>query len=794
MKKRNTKFLTLMLAGTLCAATLTGGAISLANTAYAAEAKKYALSEIVSEKGVFSASGATIDVDNSTTAFSFAASTDSVSYHHDLALSWYEAKDVKKGLNFEFSFKEANFQDVSFTLEAKSAQATLDDISANTVKLTAKGSNVYSVSVLNGKVENKTQDVTIAPNTKLKVELQATERYGKYDVMLAVGTDAAINIGMFTNIGSNFADGDTKLLTPLEVKATPNASATTVVYFHSLNGQSFAADADKKVTDNASPVVVVDNGVGGFLVGTQFDLDYEVIDVLDTSLTKTAKYYQWNPTDTEVKYDNTVTTKTKFAETPCYIDGNGVYKKKEAYDALTDKTGWEVSTLFRKEGRELVSIQFEVADDSHDTTKIPLDWYVTDPDALFVEGGETYIVVDRNTKGAEYNGIEYDGSKYVYTKVDGTKTENYDESELKGWVESYQELLEKDALEIYAGSDAELAIPEIDWLIADPNSSYQQLKFIISYKKPTSSTPTATSPLAYNKLEIPTAAEGVYEFKIYATDETGNKMKGYVDGEEVELTSTNVWDIEAIPSFTFEVANQGLKTADNEDSDTLDTQVKDEKYTMSDVKIVGASNKKSNYKLYKLDLSQYKGGSLTASAISKVKFAALKKVVDAKLPITGDDYFAVYKNAFAQALAEHLGATGDDAVAQLEKMFDEIDAYTEGAPEDGDNRFNWDPATRSFTAADSGVYIIIADYYDNELPAIDRVMAYQLIEVASEADVIKGETEWLKNNLVSVILFAVAALMLVLIIILLLIKPSDETLEDVEAKAAKKAEKKKKDK
>ena len=96
------------------------------------------------------------------------------------------------------------------------------------------------------------------------------------------------------------------------------------------------------------------------------------------------------------------------------------------------------------------------------------------------------------------------------------------------------------------------------------------------------------------------------------------------------------------------------------------------------------------------------------------------------------------------------------------------------------------------------MYIILADYYDSELPAIDRVMAYQLIEVASEADVIRGETEWLKNNLVSVILFSVAGLMLILIIILLLIKPSDETLEDVDAAAAKakaKAkEKKKKDK
>ena len=61
-----------------------------------------------------------------------------------------------------------------------------------------------------------------------------------------------------------------------------------------------------------------------------------------------------------------------------------------------------------------------------------------------------------------------------------------------------------------------------------------------------------------------------------------------------------------------------------------------------------------------------------------------------------------------------------------------------------------------------------------------------MVEVASEKDVIKGETEWLKNNIVSVILFSVAALMLILIIILLLVKPSDETLEDVDAKVVSK--------
>ena len=72
-----------------------------------------------------------------------------------------------------------------------------------------------------------------------------------------------------------------------------------------------------------------------------------------------------------------------------------------------------------------------------------------------------------------------------------------------------------------------------------------------------------------------------------------------------------------------------------------------------------------------------------------------------------------------------------------------------------------------------------------------RAAGYKVLDVSSKATTITGDTEWLKNNVVSVILFAIAGVMLILIIILLLIKPSDETLEDVD-KAAKNAKKAKK--
>ena len=85
--------------------------------------------------------------------------------------------------------------------------------------------------------------------------------------------------------------------------------------------------------------------------------------------------------------------------------------------------------------------------------------------------------------------------------------------------------------------------------------------------------------------------------------------------------------------------------------------------------------------------------------------------------------------------------------------------------------------------------MILADYWDEDLSLVDRVPAYQLIEVQDEKDVIKGASEWLENNLVSIILFSISGVLAIAIIVLLFVKPSKETLEDVDKKV-KKVEKK----
>ena len=75
---------------------------------------------------------------------------------------------------------------------------------------------------------------------------------------------------------------------------------------------------------------------------------------------------------------------------------------------------------------------------------------------------------------------------------------------------------------------------------------------------------------------------------------------------------------------------------------------------------------------------------------------------------------------------------------------------------------------------------------------MQRATAYKLVVVESKEDVAEGDSKimaWIKNNVVSVVLFGIAAVMLILIIILLLVNPSDETLDDVDAEAASKKSK-----
>ncbi len=797
MKKMNKKLTTLMLAGALCVATLGGIAVANPVVSMADDekvAKTYKLSD------VFGASKAEVNPEAEAvnlTAFTF-SDEGKVTLKRDLAFAWFDGEDAAKYLSMTFAFKELNFKSVSFTIESDSAWATEDKKATNVVKFTNENGRV-SVAVNDGAAVSTSitagKDVTLA--------LSKGEADGEFGVNLST-EGSTQKIGSFVNVGSNYAEYSSSGMKPLVITADvtdeENSEEKAVVYFKELNNQKFDnikaksdTDTTPVVTDTAAPVLVVNENVGGFLLGTQFALEYEKIDVLqDSNYSDTKTFYQYNlvdKTEEEREYKS-LTTSTVFMDTVVYKTESGVYTE--------DKEAGKATTVFLEKGKEYVSIKITLGDDtfSEDEGEFAkkeymLSWYAN-ASALETFDNVKYLVVDKNEEGAKYNhitlGVDADGNKI-----------NVADEKLATEVETYQKLLAEVANGVYAGSNSTIYLPSIKWLLND-NNGYRNLKFTIAYKKPSSDTAQSSSNLSYNALKISVPDEGLYEFKVFATDNASNPMQYYLDGELVDVTANNIWDIEEIPAFSFVIENLGLKI-DNETStkasDRTDDEDIGEKYTLSTIKVVGASSLKSNYALFKLNKAAAEKCGLTESVLASITYKALREKMAAGLKtVENKEYIKHYLTAYSELLAEKVG--GSVTAEQVFNCFNEIKESDKATTEDEYNKFsqyNWSVSSKSFTAAEEGFYVIVADFWEEELP-VQRATAYQLIVVESEVDSIKSSAiSWIKNNIVSVILFGIAGLMLIAIIVLLLIKPSDETMEDIDEKAEKKAKKepKKKD-
>lgn len=779
MKTINKKLTTLMLAGALCAATIGGVAVvnPVASLADEKVAKTYAV------KDVFSVSSAEVKADDTTSSLTALNISDDgkVTFKRDLALKWYEGKNDVKYLTMEFAFKALDFKSVSFTVESESAWATEAQKATNVVKFINENGNV-SVKVNDGTAVS----TQIVAGKDIKLSLAAGEADGEFGVMLAVDGGAATKAGSFTNVGSNFAE-NSSTMSPLVISADVSEDKTeekAVVLLKEINGQRFDNLTPKSETDNtpmvkdtAAPVLVVNEVVSGFHIGTPFALEYEKIDVLQSSnYTESKTYYQYNPTDKaeDRKYES-LTTSTTFMDT--------VY---------TTESG-RVTSVFLEEGKEFISVKFLLGDDTYSEKEgefakkeYDLSWYA-ESSALKDWDGVDYIIIDDNEEGPKYN--------HLTLNAETKKNEYVDEEKFNTEVAAYEKLLAAEANGKYAGSNSYFYFPSLKWLIGD-NDGYQELSFTISYKKPSSTSAQTSSSLSTSSLRISVTDEGVYEFKVFATDKGNNPMQYYLDGELVEVTTTNIWDIKEIPSFTFEIANLGLKINDETSTTASSKKAQEdvgEKYTFSDIKVVGASSLKENYGLYMFNLEAGKKLGVTESVLTSITYKALREKMAPDLgKVENKEYIEYYLDCYAALLAEKAGTTQEKVRALFSEIKEYDDRITEeNAKEEWEayNKYNWSVSSQSFTAAEEGIYVIVADYWEEELP-VQRAAAYKIVVVDSEVDSIRGTTlSWIKNNLVSVILFGIAGLMLIAIIVLLLIKPSDETMEDIDEKAAKKAEK-----
>ena len=67
----------------------------------------------------------------------------------------------------------------------------------------------------------------------------------------------------------------------------------------------------------------------------------------------------------------------------------------------------------------------------------------------------------------------------------------------------------------------------------------------------------------------------------------------------------------------------------------------------------------------------------------------------------------------------------------------------------------------------------------------NEATAYQVIEVRNPIDVTPGETYWLENNITSIVLFSVSAVLAIVIVVLFVVKPSEKKVEEVDLEKLK---------
>ncbi len=849
MKKQNKKLITFLLAGAVCCTAAIGVANLQAVKGYAdgessseelvVTPTQYLLSDLFSSNGSDAVGSADFN-DKKVTAFTL--SNDEYAYYRNsIALKWYDGdkdastqKYLAEYYTLKFAFADANFTSISVKMDSVSSIASETGKAVNEVKFTKTAASdtgvTVKVSVIADGDEEKVvcSAFTAAFGDQITLALTQSDlcKYSdQFEVLLTDKDKNAINTerALFKNVGENYAAYSTesgKERYPLQFVAFTEEKAAdgesevteykeTQIYLYELNNQSFVDVQDNKITDNAPPVLVVNEDVNGFMLGSKFSLNYQVIDVAKKSLASTDKaltYYQYNPTDTEISY-SALSTSTPFTET-YYTDPQ----------SGENKSVYEVNN-----SEEFVTIRFTLGDSTfkvdpaqdHDYNKAVFDlvWYAEE-DALRVMDGNEYVVINRSDVGALY--AKGSGEFDAYVKADATEKVNkyltvdnsgnasyvsekevgaYENSELKKFVDSYNAALVKAAEDVYAGSNVNIVFPTFEHFFYDDNG-YRNLKFVICYKSE-SGTSSNTSPLSYSSLKLSATTAGKYEFKIYAVDEAGNHMK-YVDsnGELVDVDDSNIWDIEAIPTFEYTIKSQGLKIKNETSTKTTEkttTKAVGEKYTLSGITVVGgAKNQKSDFSLYKVNLKACEKYNLNLSSLAKVTYQEIRIAAQDKLAgVQADetykgDYLAMYFDVYLSLLKEKSGVDVD----KLKECFVRIEEYnskiTKDDPEwDAYNKYEFkNGSASSFKVLDEGgTYVLFANYWDEDLSNYARVAAYKVIKAEEKADVITGETEWLKNNLVSIVLFSIAGVMLILIIVLLLIKPSDETLEDVDEKA-----------
>lgn len=669
---------------------------------------------------------------NENMKFSFEGTTNNaVNYNRNLAYKWFSMDEdssaeepTENYLSLAFSFEQpATFETFAVTFQSAENSKSADDVTENQIVFFNEN-GTYSVAVRNdddADVADADLDKTVLTSLgDVTVSFGAGAKSGEYAVRITV--DSQTVDGTFTNIRGSYAQYTASELVPLSFAAKLPAedSAATVVSLVSLNGQGFLLNEDAQVVDDTPPVLVVNDDIKTFVLGTSLlnSFSYASIDVCDSTVTRTATYYQYASEDTEPEYTS-LTTSVR----------------------IMDKE------LYAERGYELVSVRFVLNDDDNNQEEYFLSWYAEDR--------ADDVVTESGMDGVEFLKVMRDDQAPAYTCIENANTAAQAFVENQAYLD-YVADVELASEDLRAGNGYYFYLPSLEDLIADNDTPYTGLNFTIYYKSDASESASTRSNLSYDELEIPVSTTGGYIFKVVATDKQGNAMKFYdKNGNLVTVDSDTVWDIDVIPSFSFYVENKGLEV---EKTEELTYAYVYSNYTIEDIEVKGLSGYESKYSLYYLD-------GVSANTIdyaTLISFAneCYEDGIDVK--------------DFKAKLAEKTGLDLSDAEMRKISEWDDngpADEDDEGW-ETHDNRYSWRASSRSFTPQESGYYIMFVELADSEVSS--SVYAYQIVYASSEVDQIYGETYWIENNVVTVVFIVIAVISAIALLVIWITFPAEE--------------------
>lgn len=692
----------------------------------------------------------------------------SVAYERDLALKWFDGSAATAGeaqyfnLTFSVVLSENTipFDTFRIDFESKEENVTKDGKATNSVVFKqgedASKLTCYVLDADSQDDDDKVGTVNLDVNKDIKLSLGAGSAAGTFAVYVSDGGEAQ-KIGEFTNVGENyleyFSSSSSNPNVPMTFRATAAEGKKAKIFMKDLNGQSLevtggteeqkddgTAIKDGKITDNAYPVLVLNEEIYSYTLGQKFSHECKVIDVCKKSISSpTHEYYMavrgeagyTNPAKTEagdLEGYKTLTTSTHFLPTD---DGE---RDGDDPDAFT----------------EYVSIRVRLKDDRSESTWAYLHWYANKNAVKTLSGSAAddsfyYIKVEKDREGP----------KYMLDK------NGFEEGNFDGLVDSYQTSVTAAANKegVSAGSGAYYYLPSLRNLIFSDYADYRNLKFSIYYYKQSqaegASAGSATG-LKYNALRFQIDEAGTYKFRVLATDAAGNAMT--FKGEKV--TSSNIWELDDFPTFTFEAKYNGVTI---EDAKEQTSGNRESTYNISDFKIIALSGIQKDYSLYYFDEANIKEGT-TAPTYSDL----VKELNGVK---TAEEFIA---------FCEKYDASAD------KKCISEISVFNDDVKEEDDdwdktdNAYHWNPDSGlSFVPQKSGFYVVGITVTDPNRSNETHV-AYQAIRIGNPYDYTPAPSDWLQNNLVSVILFSISGVLAVAIVILFIVKPSDKKVEEID--------------